>query len=258
MEKIASDWGYNIIISQSLGSVKKEIADINMMFVSRVDGLLVSLAYHAKTLDKFKMFFDKHIPVVFFDRGCEDPGSLNVLIDNYKSAYDITRHLLGQGCRRIMHITGDQSINIYAERFRGYKDALCDAGIYFEGELLLVNDLTEKAGVEAGHYILQMTKKPDGVFATNDNCAAYCLQTVKESGINVPGDIAFAGFNNDLVSRIIEPNLTTVNYPCYEMGEVAAKCLIDHLSGTQTIDHANTIILQSEIIVRASSSRLIG
>lgn len=253
MEKIASEYGYNIIISQSLGATKKETAGINMMFDSRVDGLLVSLANDTKNMDKFKMFFDKNIPVVFFDRGCEDPRSLNIVIDNYKNAYDVTRHLLEQECRRIMHITGDLSINIYAERYRGYKEALRDAGIDYSDDLLLVNDLTEKEGVAAGNHILQMTNKPDGVFAANDNCAAYCLQTLKEAGVKIPGEIAFAGFNNDPVSRIIEPNLTTVNYPCHEMGEVAAKCLIDHLSGTRTVDNANTIILRSELVARASS-----
>ncbi|MBV4358695.1 LacI family DNA-binding transcriptional regulator [Pinibacter aurantiacus] len=255
IENIASEYGYNIIISQSLGSAKKETSNINMMFDSRVDGLLVSLAYNAKNMDKFKMFFDKNIPVVFFDRGCEDPRSLNVVIDNYRNAYDVTRHLAEQGCSRIMHITGDLSTNIYEERFRGYKAALRDSGLSFSDDLLLVSDLTEKAGVDAGNHILQMTNKPDGVFAANDNCAAYCLQTLKEAGVKIPQEIAFAGFNNDPVSRIIEPNLTTVNYPCHEMGEVAAKCLIDHLSGTRTVDNANTVVLRSEIIARASSLR---
>jgi len=255
IENVANEHGYNIIICQSLGSAKKETSNINMMFDSRVDGLLVSLAYNARNIDKFKMFFDKNIPVVFFDRGCEDPRSLNVVIDNYKNAYDITRHLAEQGCRRIMHITGNLSTNIYTERYRGYQVALQDSGLAFSDDLLLVNELTEKDGVDAGNHILQMANKPDGVFAANDNCAAYCLQTLKEAGVKIPNEIAFAGFNNDPVSRIIEPNLTTINYPCHEMGEVAAKCLIDHLSGSRTVDHANTVVLRSQIIVRESSLR---
>ncbi|MDI3320872.1 LacI family DNA-binding transcriptional regulator [Pinibacter soli] len=256
MEKIANEFGYNIIISQSLGSAKKEISNIDMMFDSRVDGLLVSLAHDAKSMDHFNAFFNKHIPVVFFDRVCEDARSLNIVIDNYKSAYNITRHLIEQGCRRIMHIAGQSSTNIYAERCRGYKDALLHAGLYFDDNLLVVNDLTEKSGIEAGNQILQMTEKPDGVFVANDLCAIYCMQTLRAAGMKIPQEIAFAGFNNEPITKIVEPNLTTVNYPCYEMGEMAARCLIDHLSGARTVDNANTIILRSEIIVRQSSLKM--
>jgi LacI family transcriptional regulator len=256
IEKVVNEHGYNIIISQSQGSVKKELSNINMMFDSRVDGLLVSLAYGAKSIANFKSFFDKNIPVVFFDRVCTDPHSFNVVIDNYKSAYDITKHLIEQGCRRIMHIAGELSIDIYAERLRGYKQALQDSGLYASEDMVVISGLTDKAGTEIGRQILQMSQRPDGIFAASDVCAAYCLQTLKESGVQIPREIAVAGFNNDPVSRIVEPNLTTVEYPCFEMGEVSAKCLVDHLSGSRTVDHANTIVLRSKIIIRESSLKL--
>ena len=98
--------------------------------------------------------------------------------------------------------------------------------------------------------ILQMNPLPDGIFVANDNCAVGCMQALKQAGIKIPEDIAFVGFNNDPVSTVIEPNLTTINYPGYEMEEVAARNLINHLNGKAAMGSTNTIILRSELMVK--------
>jgi len=97
--------------------------------------------------------------------------------------------------------------------------------------------------------------QPDGIFISNDLCAVSCMKALKEKGYLIPEDIAVVGFNNDPVSQVIEPNLTTVYYPGQQMGEVAVRSLINHLKGTQPIDVSETIILQSELIIRGSSRR---
>ena len=102
---------------------------------------------------------------------------------------------------------------------------------------------------------MKKNTKPDTVFVANDHCAVGCMIALKKAGVRIPDDIAFVGFNNDPVSKVIEPNLTTINYPGYEMGQVAAQNLINHLNGTVIIKTANTILLHSELIIRASSKR---
>ena len=101
-----------------------------------------------------------------------------------------------------------------------------------------------------------MNPLPDAVFVANDNCAVGCMIALKQAGIKIPRDIAFVGFNNDPVSKVIKPDLTAINYPGYEMGQAAALNLINHLNGTSIIKTANTILLHSELIIRASSQRL--
>ena len=253
MEKIANDAGYNIIVSQSMESAVKEIANTKTMFDNRVDGLLVSLAYDTDNIDHFDKFIKRGIPVIFFDRVYDDNRSLRIVIDNFKTGYDVTSHLLQQGCKRIVHITGNLKRNVYAERYNGYRKALNDAGIAFSDELLLSGELTEAAGTEAADTILAMNPLPDAIFGANDTCTASCMYALKQKKIRIPGDIAIAGFNNDPISRIVEPNLTTVNYPAYQMGEVAAKTLIDHLSGIASIENTGIIILRSDVIIRSSS-----
>ena len=254
MEDAASRENYNLIISQSLENAEKEVANAHTMFNKRVDGLLVSLAYDTENIHHFDHFFKKGIPVVFFDRIYSHNESTCIVIDNYKAAYDVTEHLIGQGCKRIMHLGGNMLRNVYAERLRGYKQALRDYNLPFdEKKLLFISKLNEEAGTKAAEHILKMTGKPDAVFSANDTAAVYCMLKLKEAGIRIPADIAFAGFNNDPISKIIEPNLTTVNYSGYDIGEAAVNSLINHLKGISSIKTTNTIILRSDLIIRASS-----
>jgi LacI family transcriptional regulator len=233
--------------------MKKEVNNAKAMFNNRVDGLLVSLAYDTDNIEHFEAFINRGIPVIFFDRIYEHKQCPNIFIDNYKAAYNITTHLIEQGCKRIMHIGGNQLRNVYIDRFSGYKKALEDNGIAFEKDLLIINDLSASAGAEAGRQILKMRVMPDGIFAANDQCAINCMLALKKEGVNIPGDIAFAGFNNDPTSCVVEPNLTTIDYKGYEMGEVAAKVLIGHLDDNDDLQQTHSLILRSELIVRESS-----
>lgn len=254
MEDAASRENYNLIISQSLENAEKEVANAHTMYNKRVDGLLVSLAYDTENIAHFDPFFKKNIPVLFFDRIYPHSDSTSIVIDNYKAGYEVTKHLIDQGCRRIMHLGGNLLRNVYADRLRGYKQALLDHNITLdEKKMIYISKLSEEAGTKAAEHILKMSGKPDAVFSANDNAAVYCMMKLKEAGIRIPADIAFAGFNNDPISKIIEPNLTTVNYSGYDIGEAAVNSLINHFNGLSSIKTTNTIILRSDLIIRGSS-----
>jgi LacI family transcriptional regulator len=253
IESIANQYGYSLLISQSSESAVKEAASAKTMFNSRVDGLLVSLAYDTADIDHFANFFMKKTPVIFFDRTMPHENSTNILINNHQAGYNATKHLIEQGCKRIIHITAPPKQNVYKERLAGYKSALADARIKFKEEDVIITNLSQEAGYETAQKILQMKTRPDGIFVANDSCAIGCMICLKENGIRIPKDIAFVGFNNDPVCTVIEPNLTTIAYSGNEMGQVAARHLINHLNGTSLIDTTNTIVLRSELIVRKSS-----
>ncbi|GAB3896815.1 LacI family DNA-binding transcriptional regulator [Spirosoma agri] len=253
MEKVANKSSYNLIISQSLESVKKEVANAKTMFNSRVDGLLVSVAYDTEKTDHFDAFTKKGVPLLFFDRVLDHKQGTSIVIDNVKAGYEATAHLIGQGCRRIMHVTGSLKRNVYIDRLEGYRLALLEAGLPYEEELIRMTDLSEEAGIEAASHIQSMAGRPDGLFIANDFCAVSCMSALKRAGLSIPSDIAVVGFNNDPVSTVIEPNLTTIDYPGEKMGEVAAQSLINHLNGTMNIQTTNRIVLHSELIVRESS-----
>ena len=256
IEHLAIGYGYSILISQSSETAAKEASNAKTMFNSRVDGLLVSLAYDTSDLAHFDSFFKKNIPVMFYDRVIDHQSSTNILIDNRQAGYMATKHLIDQGCRNIVHITAMPKQNVYKDRLKGYKDALNDAKIKFREENVLITHLSQEAGSEIAATILKMKPLPDGVFISNDSCAVGCMLALKQANIRIPEDIAFVGFNDDPVSTVIEPQLTTIHYSGYEMGQVAARHMINHLNGTSPIDKTNTIILRSELIVRQSSLKI--
>ncbi len=217
---------------------------------------MVSLAYSTENIDHFEPFFNKNLPLIFFDRVVEHRNCTNILIDNRKAAYDATTHLINQGCKKIVHITAIPKRNVYVDRLKGYKEALVDNNIEFKDDYVIINNLSQEAGIAAAEIIRTMKQLPDGVFVANDNCAVGCMLALKQAGIKIPEDMAFVGFNNDPVSTVIEPNLTTVNYNGYQIGEVAAQNLINHLNGSSTIEITNRIVLRSELIIRDSSKRI--
>ncbi len=253
IETVTNKEGYDIIIAHSAGDFEKELANAHNLFHKRVDGLIASLTDTSNDLEHFKIFAEKNIPVIFFDRANENSDKTHVIIDNCRCGYLATQHLVEQGCKRIAILTADLAQNVFFQRHRGYRDALFDANLAYNNEWVLVKDLTENSGITAAQEILKMDPMPDGLFVTNDFIAAICMHELKRHGVRIPEDIAIVGFNNESISKITEPQLSTINYPGKDMGEITARNLIDHLKNVSTITSTNRITVKSELIVRDSS-----
>ncbi len=254
IEKITYQNGYGLLISQSQESVIQEGSCVTTLFDSQIDGLLVSLAFDTKSLDHFNCLLEKNIPIVFFDRVAACPDCMSIVIDNYKAGYEATAHLIEQGCSNIVHVTGNLLRNVYSDRLQGYKQALADHEIPFDQGKVLISNLSGQEGNSIAQKILKMNPQPDAIFATNDSSAVAIILELTKAGIRVPEDIAVVGFNNDPLSQVIQPNLTTIDYPAIEMGELAATSLINRLKSTQT-SNISTVVLNHRLIVRQSSLR---
>jgi LacI family transcriptional regulator len=254
IEKITNAAGYDLIIGHSSETMAKEVANAQNLFNKRVDGLIASLAYDTIDLHHFEPFFRKKIPVVFFDRVEENNNGIQVVIDNYKAAYNATTHLIRQNCRRIAHSTASLHRNVYSERLKGYAQALEDNDLPYNPEYIFVNDQSREAIRDMIHHIVRMDPRPDAIFLTNDFCAAVAIQVLRELGLHIPHDIAIVGFNNDTISQLMEPQITTIDYPGNKIGEAAAQCLIDLLHKPDQHPHRR-IVIDSQLIIRASTLR---
>lgn len=252
IENVTNDSNLNLIISQSLEDLDKEIRNVKTMFNNRVDGLLVSLTEKTTDASHFDLFFQKKIPVLFFDRIPAGTRLPSVMIDNLHAGYLITKHLLENGSRKIAHITGNQATNVYRDRFLGYKKALEEFGIAYDSSLLIINALNEHAGISAAKDLIKL--QADAAFVANDNCACSCMNELKRNGIRIPEDFLIAGFNNDIISRNVEPALTTINYPGFQMGEIAAAKLVEHINNKINLNAASKTILESYLIIRGSTN----
>tara|TARA_B100001146_G_scaffold219756_1_gene227428 strand:- start:4565 stop:5590 length:1026 start_codon:yes stop_codon:yes gene_type:complete len=255
IEKIANEAGYNLIISQSLESEEKEKFNTKTLFESGVDALLVSLANETKTYDHFNTFTNRKIPLLFFDRVINIPDCPTIIIDNLRAGYDATKHLLDQGCRNIMHITHGLNRSAYHQRYVGYKKAMDEVTLFKKENLLVLDQFNSR---EIDSVIAKITASPepiDGLFVTNDTFAVYCIKALLKAGYRIPDDIKIIGFNNDPVSEVINPELSTIEYPGYRMGVLAGQSILSHLNGSINIESADQILLKHQLIIRQSSRK---
>lgn len=248
--------GYHLHVSQSFDSLEQEKQILDVLYNSRVEGLLINLSPETKGLEHLEMFHKKNIPVVLFDRVEQSPtcSCTSISINNYQAGYDVTRHLIDEGCKRIAYVTLNMNCMVFGERGRGYLDAIRDAGLEHHPEMVLEEQMNMDTGALVVDKLLALNPRPDGVFAGIDMSAASLMHELKSRGVGIPEDMAIAGFNNSDLSRMIEPQLTTVHYPTKEMGRMAAKSLMEMLD-TRSQVAAQNIVLKHELKIRPSSLR---
>lgn len=256
MEETAYQAGYNLIICQSLEHLEREQKIAQSLSENRVDGVLISISMETKDSHNLLIFKKNRTPVVFFDRHFDIPGNSNVLINDFQAGFDATEHLILQGCKKIAHFSGPQELEIYKNRFEGYKSALKKYNIKFEKSLVISSKLMELDGIESAKKLLSKPLTIDGIFSANDVAAISAMQYFKKEGIRVPEDIAIVGFGNEPISSVIEPSLTTIDQPGFEMGKIATNLLLTQINDKAGVTNAETIILKHVLIERNSSKRL--
>ncbi len=251
----AKEAGYHVLISQSHDDYETEVANALTLYSSRVGGLIVSLAMGTKNYDHFRQFIRHNIPVVFVDRVTRELNSDLVVIDNIAAGFEATKHLIDQGCKRIAHIAGQQQRNVYRDRLTGYKEALEQHQMAIDENLTLThNYLSFEDGYHCAEKLFELKDPPDGIFCANDTAAIGVIQYAKKHNIKIPEELAIIGFNNDPMSEIVDPPLSTIEHPAIDMGKLAAQQVLK-LKEHSDIVHSESIVLRTKLIARASSNR---
>ncbi|HEX5168354.1 MAG TPA: LacI family DNA-binding transcriptional regulator [Cyclobacteriaceae bacterium] len=252
IEQVASENGINVIISQSYGKYKNERALAKTLFEARVGGLIVSLANDTTDTDHFKEFIRLNIPVVFLDRQLDGFNSGTVVIDYFTSAYLATSHLISQGCRRIAFIGETLAGTTYAEKLRGYLESLRAHNVPIEENLILTREmLGAHEGYAFGRLLLNLENPPDAIFSDNDLAAVGVIQYAASKGLMIPQELAVMGFNDDPISLITDPPLSTIAHPAQEMGTVAAQLVLYQSKNSEK--PGTTIVLDPKLVARESS-----
>jgi LacI family transcriptional regulator len=256
IEDVAYSAGYNVILAQSNESQTREISDMKALFNSRVDGMLMSVSRETTNFDHIESTLAKGVPIVFFDRVYKTEQSSKIIVDDFSGAKEATLHLIEQGCKRIAHIEGPPNLEISKHRLEGYKAALQEHNIPFEKELIAICPSgTIDEGKVATEKLLQLKKRPDAIFASNDPSAMGAMQAIKEAGLKMPDDVALVGFSNWFFSSLMDPPLSSVDQPGFEMGQEAAKLLIRQIEKQDNNAEfaPETKVLKTRLIVRQSS-----
>ncbi len=251
IEEVAYQSGYTILLCQSNENFEREVVNTNALMHHRVAGVVVSISQNTKSGDHFQDLLRRRIPLVFFDRVCEDVVASKVVIDDYRSAFDAVTYLIGRGYRKIAHFAGPKELEICKKRLSGYVEALKKAQFPVPNEFIRYGGLHEQDGYNSMDCMLKHDKVPDAVFSVNDPVAIGAFQRIKEVGLKIPDDIALIGFSNNRITGLIDPQLTTVDQPSFEMGKKAAQLLIDAIEGREC--EPATVVLDTKLIIRGST-----
>lgn len=259
IDDVAKEAGYNVILAQSNESYAREVSDLQVLFNSRVDGMLISISRETSKFDHIEALISKGMPIVVYDRNFNSPNTSKVIVDDYLGAKEAVLHLLDQGCQRIAHLEGLLGLSISTDRLSGYMDALKERNVNIKEELILKCATgTMEEAEEVTAKLLASSNPPDALFANTDMMAMGAMKAAKKKGLKIPQDFAIIGFSNWSFGELTEPSLSSVDQPGYEMGREAARLLIRQieLKGKDSDNFVpETKILKTKLIVRNSSLR---
>jgi len=251
---VAYNAGYAVMIFQSNENYEREVFNVNAVMAQRAAGILVSISKSTEKFDHFLQLIEKDIPIVFFDRGSDQIPVSQVVVDDYDGAYKLVTHLIKTGYRRIAHLAGPQYLSIAKTRFQGYIDALKDAGLPFDQSLIVYGGLNEEDGLTGFERLMQQCHpSPDAIFAITDPVAYGVFQRLKENRYRIPDDIALAGFSDNNIASLLDPPLTTVRQPTYNIGKEAMNVLHQLINQKERIYKLNKVVLKTELIIREST-----
>ena len=253
IEEVAKEKGYFVIISPSNESLSKEKENIRNLLKARVEGFIICLSQETTDYSHFEQIIEAEIPLVFFDRVCLKDKVLTVIADSFEAARGITRHFYENNAHRIAYISGPDHLNISDERREGYLKGLTDCGLDFKPEYLEKCNLSTSSAIEATIRLLSLPTPPDAIFGINDTVVFAAMKAIREFGFNVPKDILLVGFTDEFHATVVQPTLTSVMHPTYEMGRVAADLFFE-LTGNMSLP-PKCIELKTKLVIRESSVR---
>ena len=196
------------------------------------------------------------MPMVVFDRVTPDLVAPSVRIDNMDGGFQATEHLIEQGYKRIAILAGPKNLGISNSRLDGYINALKKYKFKPDPDLIIHCDFDQDYAYMATMELLAMKKRPDAIFTISDRMAIGAMLAIKEKGLNMPHDIGLVGFNNEPVTRLVTPAISSVDQPAFEMGKIAAKLFIETVHNDQDMSHVEEI-LKPKLIIRESSQRIV-
>ncbi len=253
IESVASEAGYNVLISQTHESYGKEVSHVNTLLNMRVDGILLSLSTGTKDFGHVELIRKRGVPLVMFDRTWEELSVSKVELDDEAGAIKAVEHLLEQGYRKIAHFQGPRHLNVYRNRYEGYVKALRKYGFEANPDFIIENTLTRDAGYNAAKKLLHQTEKPDAVFSASDLSALGAMIYCRENQVRIPEDLAIVGFANEPFTAFLTPSLTSIEQHSFSMGKHAAELILKEMENKGEGFLPQRTVLPPELITRESS-----
>jgi LacI family transcriptional regulator len=256
IEAIAYNRGYHVVIAQSHESFDREEINLDHLVSRRVDGILISLSSETEDVSHLTELQSQDVPIVLFDRISDGIQTHKVTANNFQGSYELTKHLIASGSTKIAFITSSSYMSITKERMDGYKAALAENQIPFEQDYIKIVNWGGMVQAETDQAITELFSlqdPPQAIFSASDRLTMGTLSSVLKQGYKVPQDVAVAGFTNLNAAELLNPPLTSIVQPAFEMGQVATELLIDLIESKKPVKEFKKRELNTKLFVRESS-----
>lgn len=257
IEKVAEEKGYNVITCISNESLEKEINTLEMLSNGTIDGFILSVSEEAQKLNEFSHFNDiinEGTPIVMFDRISEEVNCDKVIVDDFESSVNATEHLINSGCKKIALFSSIDNLSVGKLRAQGYLKALEKNGIPINDVNIILTDSEEDFDKKA--QLLFDKHKIDGIFAVDEHAAVSAIKLGLKNGYKIPEELSVIGFADGVWSRRLSPSLSTVSQHGPEIGEAAAKLLIEELESKDEEYKHKTTVIKTELRQRESTRKV--
>jgi LacI family transcriptional regulator len=248
----AAQLGWVLMLYSTGEDSELEEREIRTLLQHRVDGVLYATWYHRRVSVPAML---AHMPVVLLDCTSEDQRLASVVPDEYGAGYNATQELIRHGHRRIGFVTNIEEVPATAGRMRGYRDALDVAGISFDERLIAVDVSETPGGYRTALRLITGDDRPTAIFSYNDRMAMGIYRAARETGLDIPKDLSVVSVDNqEIIADGLDPGLTTMALPHYEMGAWAVQHLIDRLGASRvdSVQPHNRVVLPCPLIRRGS------
>lgn len=251
VEDVAYEHNFSVFFCNTDESADEETQYINVLIQKQVDGLLVVPT--ERTPESIEFLNTHAVPFVLLDRHVPDHQVDVVRCDSDQGAYDLVQHLLDLGHTRIAGLSGSASVTTSRDRINGYQRAMSDAGLEHEAHRAYFTSFTVEGGYESAQQALSEPERPTALFAANNFIAIGALRALRDAKLRVPDDISVVSFDDFPASILLDPFMTIVEQPAYEMGRRATKLLFERLND-EGPDGPQEIVLPTKLHIRKSSS----
>lgn len=256
VESIAYTNGYNVNIYQTKESFEKESMILQYIASRSIDGLIISVSAHTSNFNNLINLNEKGMPIVFLDRVADVIETHKVTINNFNGSYEATKHLIQTGYKNIAAIASNINLSITKERIEGYKNALIDNYFKVSEEMIQYCQQGGSVIAEVEHAIdniMKHNKKVDAIIALSDKITMGSLRILKQKNIKIPYDVALIGFSNGDVTELMDPPLSVIKQPAFEMGQVSATMLLELIESKKPVTAFEHKIMSPQVIIRKST-----
>ena len=257
IERIAQENDYHVLIYLTHEDIEKEKGIMKHLENKRVDGVLMSVTMNTNNQTHLSDFQQKGIPIVFFDRICHEIETAKITTDDYISGINATKHLIENECKDIAFLSLGDDISIMQKRKSGYLEELLKNNMEVKQERIIKCGNDEEINYNLVKKILSGKNKPDGIFASVEKLAITTYQVCRELNINIPNDIKIICFSNLETASLLNPSLSTITQPAYNIGKTAAEVMFKYLDKNKTYIPNENIVLQSTLHIRESSQNIV-